>query len=725
LDSYNGVPYTGLINKGSISYDNTSTSTSLTPAVSGSNVTDGIKNYGTISESAKFANYAISGYIFNIAIHASSNGNITLINENSSTINNHVNLSDNSSSVGAIGNKAAYLQPSDSATFTNSSTINNSVNLSDNSSSVYWIRNAAAYLYFSDSSTFKNSGTINNYVILSDNSSSAGEIYNYGAYLYSSGSDNLTNSDTINNSVSLSGSSSAGEIDNIAADLEHSDSATFNNSGTINNSVNLGGGSKAAWIYNRAAKLHSYSNSYSNTFTNSGTINNSVSLSGGSRASYINNMAADLYPHDSSATFINSGTINVSTNIDTSSQTASGSKLTSVAADLFFNAPSGSITNTGTMSLSGYFTNPTNDPSSMSSAILLKVSGSTTPIIINSPGPISVSGHARALALVHSNAQLNSFGYVFNGDPTSSSYLRPIYLTGDSTLALNNTTLYAYAGNNLYFNKPYYLIDNATGSYAVTGSFSNIANKITNPYINASWYGANRSSDAAVIFNYTLKNTTPTQISDTYALVSTVNSITSQITSIAIGNAQGALTSVADSQMKPVQVASLVPVYLPSYTEPRTRAFAIPLYTKIYAGNLGFSEEASGIEFGVEQTLLKNLEAGIFGGFASSSINYSSKGDTNDSEDQNYYNLGIYTTYNTDNYYISALANYFKVTSEFSGYTGLTNNIPTWDDYSSKDFVGKLEGGYKLNLNPNIRLTPLAGVEYLSSAMLKYTTSAD
>lgn len=109
---------------------------------------------------------------------------------------------------------------------------------------------------------------------------------------------------------------------------------------------------------------------------------------------------------------------------------------------------------------------------------------------------------------------------------------------------------------------------------------------------------------------------------------------------------------------------------------------------------------------------MKNLKAGIFGGFTGASINFSSNGNTNDSENQNYYNFGIYATYSTDNYYISALANYFKVTSKFSGYTGPTNDIPTWDNYSSKAFVGKLEGGYKLNLNPNIRLTPLAGVEY-------------
>ncbi len=229
---------------------------------------------------------------------------------------------------------------------------------------------------------------------------------------------------------------------------------------------------------------------------NTGNINSYLSLSN-TNGSFLSNDGV-IVVNSLNANIVNNGSILVSSFFDS---TFTGT-VDSCSGIFIGNVGSGSILNNGVITVVG---NTQNNYSS--AGIKLFQSGFNNPINIDTPNRMFLDQNVRNIIINQSSANLLSFGFYINGDPNSVSYLRPILVNNSSNLNLNNTNLHLYIGNDIYLNKPYYIIEK-DGSSNVNGQFNpNFVNHTPiNPNITISWFNNSLNENAAIIFSYNLNN---------------------------------------------------------------------------------------------------------------------------------------------------------------------------------------------------------------------------
>lgn len=464
--------------------------------------------------------------------------NPPIINSNSFTNNSSINDNYTINYINGWNHKLIfYTYDSNSCSFINNNSISN-ISVVNNQVLVNFnFINVVNWIGYNFSSGSNNSNSTNNgYIsnILNLNNQSVGNFYNYS--LYSPFSNPvLINNNEINNIVNVANSNGISNIYNFAlSSYESQNTNQYINNGIINNSININNSNITQGIFNYSLNSYSSTNSLNISFENNGilntnfvsfnsnfnvirnhsmvafhtNLNNNVNiLNTGNINSYLSlaNVNANFLSNDGlivqnslNANITNTGNILVNTLFDSSFTGV----VDSCSGIFISNIGSGNISNYGMISVIGSTQN-----NFSSAGINIFQSGFNNPINIDTPNRMFLDQNVRNIIINQSSANLLNFGFYINGDPTASTYLRPILVYNFSTLNLNNANLHLYIGNDIYLNKPYYIIEKDNTS-TVNGQFNpNFINHTPiNPNISISWFNNFLNENAAIIFSYNLNN---------------------------------------------------------------------------------------------------------------------------------------------------------------------------------------------------------------------------
>ncbi len=374
---------------------------------------------------------------------------------------------------------------------------------------------------------------------------------------------------------------------------------------------------------------------------------------------------------------------------------------------------SSTVTNTGLIAVTGDF------PEGAAIGFNNVTSGT-----LQSGGTIYTSTNVYGLSVRNSSnvTLLNSFGYAFHGDP--DVHLEPIFVDNTSSLDLNNSTLIAYTGDDLYFNEPYPLFDDA-GTGAVNGSFSTLRKGFSNPDIEVEWADAERGANSAVVFTYDPKESMgATAI---HAAYTTVRSSMDRVFDFAFRRSIQQDTTLAKIN-KPIMLADArsVTTGLGGFTTSQysNGVFVLPYYANTDADDLGYDADSWGMQIGYEKKFSRDLRLGAFGGFGRSDVDFTDDGYDENNDDQDTYSAGIYGLYNYGSWYTALLVSYNRVVHHYDGQTGPNLSIDEDDRYSSWAIESKVLGGYAFDFG-NVSLVPVVGLEYTPWHTESHTTDAD
>ncbi|WP_162138525.1 autotransporter domain-containing protein [Hippea alviniae] len=678
-------------------------------------------NSGSINVSAVMGNITNNGedgeiYTSNDGIYGvrtydtgsfSNHGNIKVL----STVGNVINNGKNGS-IEAIGNGYDFGSPPTPEDGIYGVCVNDVTNSFSNSGSIVVSSNIGNIINNGEDSVIEGVGNTGIYGVYIDED--ANSFSNSGSISVSSNIGDIVNNGK-NSKIAFIGNSSnygvyIGETAN-----------SFSNSGSISVSSNIGdivnnGEDKDIGYVGDMDIYGVYIDGNVNLFSNSGYINVTSRIGKTKNATTIqHNIFGVRINHNSSSKFINSGVI--STNIVAKGENALIDKVGGVYID-----PSDIyLYNTGLISL---YVNSDSPYVQNAAALYLEDSD----ITLNSPGEIVANGNSKVRDIYINNSNVvidKNLGLGFNGDP--SKWNKPVYLCNNSKLNLNSAKLLAYLGRDVYIGKPYYIIETDSTS-SVSGKFSSLAYASLNPDFSVSWYGNDRSSNAAVMFKYTPKGSTSAMGIQSAYLMSAMSLdyfsdfVMNKIVMPYEGHrylSQNSNVMLASSGMIKTDG-----VYSTPFSSYNNGLFVLPFYSKMHAKSLGYDSDIVGLQVGYIRKLNSAFDIGTFVGYGDSGVDF--KGSYSmDSESQDIFNVGLFGTYNKDNYYLSLFTTYSYVSHAYQGKTGPDLEMDESSDYHSKAYNVKTLGGYSFELKDNIRITPMIGLTYTHWHTPSHSTKAD
>ncbi len=455
------------------------------------------------------------------------------------------------------------------------------------------------------------------------------------------------------------------------------------------------------------------------SFINNGDVNINASVgnvSGDVFVNYIYGMNIE------SNNFVNTGDVNVSVKVGRSGNSTVIEKIVGIDIE----SSDVAISNSGNIGVS---------IDVGSSAVIdhsagIYVSDSNN-VTISSSGAIAVStnlpsANLRALWINNSKVVFKDrFGITFG---TRGITRRPIYLTGASTLDLNNANLVVYAGNYIKLYTPYYVIEDNSTLDSVYGEFGGLEERIENPDLYVRWYGEDRGENAAVIFGYKPKKSMEgLAIHGSYTAVRTsMNKVFDfvfwkSILSTRLAKEEREKNRMYASADNVVTDGVYGGIAGPKY---RNGFFIVPYFTRITGDDLGYDADVYGVDIGYERYIGSGITVGIFGGYGGGEIDYTETGYQDNDEDQEMYNFGVYSIYNWGNWIGGLLLSYHRIEHDYDGWTGSNLDVREDDEYDSWAFHGRFIGGYKFALN-GLELIPIVGISYTSWHTESHTTDAD
>lgn len=661
--------------------------------------------------------------------------NPPIINSNSLTINsplsnNFVGLLDNP--WGWNHNFATYVYgetgAGSSSSFTNNSSITNysQINNDTNHTNPNFINTGVWSGYNwnnpSETSIINNNGSSTNTLEILNQD--RGNFYNYNLYSANVDYSYINNLNYIQNTVTIQNSNGIGNLYNFSiSSFDTKIQDVFQNEGTILNQINIQNSTLTTGLFNYS--LHSFfltNNNLQITYDNQGIIQNTCQLTNTNVGVQIRNQAIAIVPnnptntnninvtnsslilstlvltnsntsflsndgiavHNSNiANITNTGQIEISTSFD---NTFNGI-VNSIAGIFLSNVSSGSVTNNGLIRVTG-----TTQNNFSAAGIHLFNSGTINPIQITTPELMILDNNVRNIIINQSNAELLSFGFYVNGDPTSNNYLRPILNFNNSNLNLNNTTLHLYIGNEIHLNKPYYIVENQAGSN-VTGQFNpTFVNHtpISNPNIKIGWFN-NSGQNSSIIFTidpkFSLQNVTKQNI---FIASKNINDLIRN--DIIMYNTLDKNPNLENNKLQ-------------------IRSFNF--YEKLNSDD--FDSSILGKSFIIDKYLNNNLKAGLILGGGTIETQSKPKPQFIPLDLKISFNsIGAYLNYQNANSYVLATANHYNLRHKETSFTGLNLDIPSQAKYNSYFTHIRVEYGFKNNFN--------IGMENINTSKINYTT---
>ena len=466
-----------------------------------------------------------------------------------------------------------------------------------------------------------------------------------------------------------------------------------------------------------------YSDDEIQNFENSGTI--SVSAVGGNNVS-MNDISAIWVEGKSS--LINTG------NVLTTVKVGANSAVSDVSGIFLDDADDSIINNTGLIYVGV-------DPFAVVGPVTVvdRVAGifvsDSDNVTIYSPGRIHLytdvpDANLRTLWLSSSAVTFDrAFGIAF-GDPGITK--RPIYLEGGSLLNLNGSTLVAYAGRDLRFNRPYYLIerDNAT-SDEVTGRFGGLKKGSRNPDLTVSWFGPARGEDdpegVAVVWNYNPKESSAD--ASVHAAFAVMQNIRGLLTTHLMYkkltwwlSQKDSKVLLADSGQIKSDVGAGVGIV---GKRAKTGAFFMPVYTDVEADDIGYDAHAHGFIMGLEREIYNSLVAGVFGGISRSEVKFNEYESGGIEDDQDIYHLGVYANYGYGRWYGSLVLMGYAVQHDYVGRTGPEFEMKETADYWSHGLESEFVVGYGFGNMKSWMVMPELGIGYSYWRVSDFKTDAE
>lgn len=614
------------------------------------------------------------------------------------------------------------------STFINNSTISNYANINNQNllgfnfiNVVNWV--GYNWVNYSQYSSLQNNGIINNNIDITNQPT--GNFYNYSLYSVNVDFSNIQNIGNITNNINVQNSN----IDNLynftltSYDTKIEDN--FQNSGNIQNTINLQNTQLSGGVYNYTFNSFSFSNSIDVNFSNDGNVFSIVNSVNSSASSFHNQsllvynsnntnnainiqnsglIQTEVLLSGSNYNFLSNDGINVLScnvadvsnngiiNVFNSWDSSFSGTVDSTSGIYFSKVNSGSIVNTGMIRVRG---NTVNNFSA--AGINLFLSGRDNPIQIQTPVLMDLDNNVRYIILNKSKANLLSFAFLLNGDPSSPSYLKPILVMNESILNLNNTTLHMYVGNNIYLNKPYYLIENQVSN--VNGQFNTnfINHFILNPNIKVSWF-SNVGVNASIIFTIDSQNGS-----------STINNNRIQDYLVAANISEHIRNNlVIGSNLRQQNKSSKIKI----------KRFGI--FERFESNEFNFEGSIIGNNFFIEKYFNPYLKSGLvisIGKINSSNENYYANYIPFERK-TNYIGYGIYFMFNKPRFYLLTNFNNYSLSNKISSYTGIDLSIHEISKFNSGVKNFKFEFALKQINRTNIIL----GFENNTLGDLNYIT---
>ncbi len=660
--------------------------------------------------------------------------NLPIINSNTLVINSNINNTYSgtfSNAWGSNHNFATYVYggtgPNSSSIFINNSNIFNysqANNVNDpNFLNFLNVANWTGYNYsnYSQNSLITNNGNITNTIDITNQL--RGNFYNYALYSVNVENSSITNNNQLQNFINVQNSNLSNLYNFAISSYDTKVQDNFQNTGTITNQINISNSQITNGVFNYS--LHSFfftNNNLNITYNNQGTITNQAIINNSNVMAQIRNQGIAIVPnnplnnntvnitnnsnifcslnitnsntsflsndgivvHNSSiANIINNGNITINTLFDNSFTVI----VDSTAGIFLLNVNSGSVINNGLIEVRG-----TTQNNFTSAGIHIFNSGQTNPIQIQTPNLMILDTNVRNLIINGSQAELLSFGFYVNGDPSSLQYLRPILNFNNSTLSLNNTILHLYIGNDIHLNKPYYIIENHIGS-TVNGQFDlNFINHtpISNPNIKVNWF-SNIGQNSSIIFTIDPRLSLHNYSRQTFFITS---------------------KNISDVLRNDIILHILTPSY--KYNNFKYRSFNF--YEKINSSE--FDSTVIGRFFIFDRYFNSNLKGGL--AFSVGKINSESNPNPTFLPFQlksNFNSYGLYLTYQKSNNYLFFNFNYFTLINKENSFTGINLDIPLSSKYNSHFTQMKLEYSIKNKIN--------LGLESINLSKTRYSTEVN
>jgi hypothetical protein len=338
--------------------------------------------------------------------------------------------------------------------------------------------------------------------------------------------------------------------------------------------------------------------------------------------------------------------------------------------------------------------------------------GDSQNVIISNPGSIllnintspSITKHIRTLLIENSNVTLKDKFAITFGLPGIDLNMRPIYVSSNSTLNLNNTDLIAkvYSSRLLKFGTKYYLIENKG---TVKGEWRYLSGDNFNPDIFVDWAGEDKGANSAVIFKYIPASKGPILL----AMGSTGSSVVSKNMVNLILTPPSTFIPLIFGEEKPIMLASADKVSIGIPTHYNRGLFFIPFYTRVDADDLGFDANAYGGALGIEGKLTKNLFATLYGGYSYVDLDFNVLGPKK--ENQDLYMGGLSLNYVPKPYFVRFWVAPHYANHDYIGRTGANYELKEKADYKSWGVDTELTGGYIFERG-NIFIAPEIGLGY-------------
>jgi outer membrane autotransporter protein len=151
-----------------------------------------------------------------------------------------------------------------------------------------------------------------------------------------------------------------------------------------------------------------------------------------------------------------------------------------------------------------------------------------------------------------------------------------------------------------------------------------------------------------------------------------------------------------------------------------TSGFGTYLHQDEMASSNGYNATIWGTALGFDIAILKNLRAGLSGGFAQDFIRTK---DSSARTDVDSYQGSIYASYAKDAYFVDSAFSFAYNTYDTSRHVAAGSiDRTTAGDYNGQQYSGYIGGGYKFTAK-NIELTPLASFQYSHLRLNSYTES--
>ena len=314
---------------------------------------------------------------------------------------------------------------------------------------------------------------------------------------------------------------------------------------------------------------------------------------------------------------------------------------------------------------------------------------------------------------------VDTYNVTLDGDPTRAS----LAVADGATLALNNArlTVTAVSGETLWDTK--YRLFETQGTGAVNGDFAGA--QAVNPSTTVTYYdqGTAGSADDMVALAYTPVD------SPTLASAEVQNQVISQagdvinrhMTMTLLQNIlyppSSGLLAHAGSTAESLALAEAAP----SRT---SGVFVEPYYSRIDrdADPLGFEANLWGFSAGFER-YIENTLLGLHLGYGQSDIDYTGRGYSGNSEDQDVVTGGISGLTRWDPWTLRYGVTGFYGRHDYEGLTGLALDERETASYDSYGTVTTLMGGHIFQWGSHVFL-PEAGLDWLWTHRPRYTSKA-